>query len=98
MYIKNVVGSSKVSYKPKNGASSWLEYWSMGANQVLSDAMLYICPGCGKTVNKSQLDGCHVQKNDFRDQSWYIVPLCNSCNQRTDMIDIGNLTMVPVNP
>ena len=98
MYIKNVTGSSKISYKPKNGAKSWLNFWEMNTNNYLQDDVLYICPGCGRNVYKSQLDGCHVQKNDFRDQSWYIVPLCDSCNHRADVIDIGNLTMVAVNP
>ena len=41
------------------------------------------------------LVGAHVQKAYSSDQRWYIVPLCVSCNNRTDTFNV-NATLEPV--
>ena len=49
----------------------------------------------GRWFAPKNWDGCHVQKAGSTDRSWYIVPLCDSCNQReNEVLDIGDLKMV----
>ena len=58
---------------------------------------MYVCPTCGRSFYPKDWDGCHVQKAESYDKSWYVVPLCKSCNQRIgEVLDIGDLKMVPV--
>lgn len=96
MKIRNVKGSSKVSERPPYPYSSWLNYWEMNANFSLDRNQLYNCPACGKAFYPKDFDGCHVQKaNSFFDWIWYIVPLCSSCNHSTEIMEIGNVKMVP---
>lgn len=52
-------------------------------------------PACGESILGSNFDGCHVQKVDSTDQKWYIVPLCDACNHRTDEPNV-NVTLVSV--
>ena len=85
MYIRNVTGSSRFA-KPR-GYSSWLDYWVTQARQVA-----YFCPACG---NSADIVGAHVQKAYSGDNRWYIVPLCSSCNKRTDTFNVS-ATLVPV--
>lgn len=86
MFVKNVIGSSKFA-KP-NGYSSWLDYWKAQTGENP-----YICSevDCSNTG----LVGAHVQKAYGSDRNWYIVPLCSSCNQRTDIFNVCR-TLVPV--
>ncbi len=86
MYVKNVSGSSRFP-KPR-GYNSWLDYWKAqtGENPYYCSA-----DNCWGT----NLVGAHVQKAYSNDQSWYIVPLCTSCNQRTDTFNVS-ATLVPV--
>lgn len=94
MKIKNIKGSSKVSAKPKH-FDSWLQFWEHFAGKVITRNERWICPACGKSVLGCNFDGCHVQKADSTDQKWYIAPLCDSCNHRTDEPDV-NVLLVPV--
>lgn len=94
MKIKNITGSSKVSAKPKR-FDSWLQFWEHFAGQTLTRDEQWVCPACGKSVLGSNFDGCHVQKVDSTDQKWYIAPLCDACNHRTDEPDV-NVVLVSV--
>lgn len=94
MNIKNITGSSKISEKPKH-FGSWLQFWEHFAGKVITRNERWICPACGKSVLGSNFDGCHVQKADSTDQKWYIAPLCDSCNHRTDEPDV-NVLLVSV--
>ena len=87
MLVKNVIGSSR--FQAPRGYSSWLEYWEAmtGKKARYCGAM-----NCYNTVN---LVGAHVQKAYSTDQHWYITPLCNSCNGRTDVFDVTT-ELVPV--
>lgn len=93
MKIRNIKGSSKVSESPKR-FTSWLKFWEHFANFTLEEKKLYKCPACGKSFYRENFDGCHVQKVDSSDQKWYIVPLCDSCNHRTDEPDIDENLLV----
>ncbi len=87
MKIKNIKGSSKVSAKPKH-FGSWLQFWEHFAGQTYTRNRFHRCPACGKLVLGSKFDGCHVQKANSTDQKWYIAPLCDACNHRTDEPDV----------
>ena len=90
MKIRNVKGSSKVSGRPPQPYSSWLNYWEIKANFSLDRNQLYNCPACGKAFYPKDFDGCHVQKASFFDWTWFIVPLCSSCNHSTEIMEIDN--------
>lgn len=86
MYVKNVVGSSR--FPKPSGYSSWLAYWEAKSGQ-----RAYYCSADGCT--RTDLIGAHVQKAYSDDKSWYIVPLCASCNQKTGTFNVS-ATLVPV--
>ena len=95
MFIHNVKGSSKISVKPPKPYDSWLSYWEDKANCKLEANTYYKCPACGEATLRKDFDGCHVQKVNSTDQKWYIVPLCDACNQRKDQPDVDEI-FVPV--
>lgn len=86
MYVKNVSGSSR--FPAPKGYSSWLEYWKTNSGQSV-----YFC--AADNCYGTDLVGAHVQKAYSSDKSWYIVPLCKSCNNRTDTFNVS-YTLVPV--
>ena len=96
IYVHNVKGSSKVSAKPPFPYFSWLNYWECMKQSTLKANTLYNCPACGKAVTREHFDGCHVQKLNLTDFKWYIIPLCDSCNQRKDMFSVDEDLLVPV--
>ena len=93
MYIKNVIGSSKISKNPKEG-DSWRNFWEIRTGITIGD--YYTCPACGEKVKKENVDGCHVQKSRSTDNDWYIAPLCDSCNQKKGELDIGDTKLAKV--
>ncbi len=96
MKIKNVKGSSKVSPKAPTGYTSWLNYWETIADCKLEQGQKYTCPACGNGFERKNFDGCHVQKVDSTDKKWYIIPLCDSCNHRTDTPDVNGDLLIDV--
>ena len=88
MYVKNVNGSGR--YSSPSGYTSWLDYWKKQTGQNPTYCSRKSC------LNKD-LVGAHVQKAYSTDNSWYIVPLCNSCNQKSsaDVFEV-TATLVPV--
>jgi len=95
MKVQNIVGSSKVSYKPKH-FDSWIKFWESHAGCAIDRDTYYTCPGCGINHLGSQFDGCHVQKAFSMDGSWYIVPLCDSCNHKAGVLDVGDVELISV--
>lgn len=87
MYVENANGTSRWS-APK-GYTSWLEYWKA----YKGDVTYCKADGClGK-----DLVGAHVRKAySLTDQHLYIVPLCKSCNQRTDIFKVPDDALLPV--
>lgn len=85
--VKNVNGSSRFA-APK-GYSSWLEYWKAqtGINPYYCTASF--------CYNHGDLVGAHVVKANSSDGRYYIVPLCKSCNARTEAFYVDT-TLVPV--
>lgn len=86
MLVKNVVGSSRFA-APK-GYASWLDYWKAitGKNPIFCAT---------ENCYRTNLVGAHVQKAYSTDQKWYIVPICTSCNNRTDTFNVND-ELVPV--
>ena len=74
--VKHV--SSKDSWvKPKDGSSSWVEYWYKHSKYEYPS----ICPDCKRHINSvSELVGAHVKKVNSYDDTIYIVPVCRECN------------------
>lgn len=94
--IHNVIGSSKISKQPPFPYTSWLRYWEAYANSKIEQNKAYNCPGCGALTTRTHFDGCHVQKVGLVDRKWYIIPLCDRCNQRTDMFNVDGNLLIPV--
>ena len=87
--VKNVPGSSR--FPAPAGYKSWLDYWEKKTNSTKT-----ICGASG--CSNKELVGAHVQKVNSTDQKWYITPICNKCNQRTDEFDVcWELVPVPSN-
>ncbi len=94
--IHNVKGSSKISQNPPFPYGSWLQYWEGISGFSIDPNTEYECPGCGKKITRKNFDGCHVQKCGLVDRKWYVMPLCDSCNHRTDMFSVDEKLLLPV--
>lgn len=81
--VKNVSGSSRFDKE------DWIQYWS----EQKGYRPLF-CSACGQLTLK--LVGGHVQKVFGLDKKWYITPLCEQCNPRTDSFEVDEQTLVPV--
>jgi hypothetical protein len=91
MKVKNVSGSSRFSAPA--GYDSWLDYWKKQTNKNIS-----VCSAEG--CREKNLVGAHVKKASTytTDEKWYIVPICSSCNKKTDIFEVSaDLVPVPSN-
>ena len=70
------------------GYSSWLDFWV--AKRGINPDHCRRCSG-----HTSNLDGAHVQKV-YGDNSWYIVPLCRSCNLTEGYFNVPEEDLIPV--
>jgi hypothetical protein len=88
---KNISGTG--NREPK-GCDSWLEFYEENSGKLVKDCKV---KGC---TNKATV-GAHVRKVKLRknqDRSWYIVPLCTSCNQSKEEFELNaDADPVPVN-
>jgi len=89
MRVKNINGTSANTCK----CGSWLDHWKNYSGRSVPS--LCSTESC---VNGPEV-GAHVQKDVAWDNSWYIVPLCKTCNAMTgEAITIGDsVTLVPAN-
>lgn len=69
--VKNLHNTSE--HPKPAGYSALGKFWLDSTNHT----SLGICRCCGK---KLAAVGGHVIKDDSLDRSWYITPLCSSCN------------------
>ena len=86
MKVVNVNGSSRWSVP--SGYTSWLDYWKAYKGNVS------YC--CASNCFGTDLVGAHVRKYNSTDQHVYIVPLCRSCNNRTDAFDVPEYCLLAV--
>ena len=77
MRITNINGTSQINCK----CGSWLKHWENFSGQKIT-----FCPvnGC---VN-IDLVGAHVQRAHNIDNKWYILPLCKSHNNSSEILDV----------
>lgn len=96
MKVKNVNGSSSVSPKAPSPFKSWIEYWQKHSEITLERYSRYKCPACKNHTYGKDFHGSHVTKYPgFIDKSWYILPLCQSCNNKRDEVfDIGDIDLL----
>lgn len=87
--VKNVNGSSR--FNCPSGYASWLDYWERKIGKTAYRCSAIDC----RKFGRNNLVGAHVQKVGSFDRSWYIVPLCYGCNNRTDEFYVDE-TLVPV--
>lgn len=85
--VKNVNGTSR--FTAPDGYDSWLDYWEKQSGKHALYCSATDCP------HSTNLVGAHVQKVDSTDRCYYIVPLCNACNQRTESFYVDT-QLVPV--
>lgn len=74
MIVKSLNGTGYNYPKPKCGCSDWIDHWENNMNSATK------CYACGKKNTK--LVGGHVKKCNSNDNSFYIIPLCSSCNDK----------------
>lgn len=87
--VKNLNGTAgRVPYR----YDSWLHFWESKTGQRANSCNRV---GCAVT-GRSNLVGAHVKKVDGFDNSWYIVPLCQADNMRSDEFYVYG-PLVPVN-
>ena len=81
MKVRNAKGTS-IWKNPSCKCHTWIEHWEKNSNIRIPVK----CPACGSVVkDKSDWDGAHVKKVSSRDERYYIVPLCSSCNPKDDL-------------
>jgi hypothetical protein len=80
--VRNVINSSDHRC---GRCSDWLEHWER-AKQCKAT----VCAACGAPAT----DGGHVVKRFGPDRSWWITPLCRSCNQRRDDFTVYEADLV----
>ena len=78
MKIRNINGTSDNACR----CASWLEHWEK--YNTGKQAVPVFCPV--SDCENNPIVGAHVQKDDDSDQSWYIVPLCMTCNSKTGQV------------
>jgi hypothetical protein len=88
--VKNINGTSEHFVKCNCG--NWTEHWYKFGG-IPNPAF---CRELTCMVEKPE--GCHVQKADSMDESWYIVPLCSNHNKSNLVLEISEGTvLVPAN-
>lgn len=89
MKVKNLNGTSDNTCK----CGSWLKHWEkFSGKSVPTYCCVTSCTG-------KDLIGGHVQKDSSTDKSWYIIPICKTCNgkQGEDLIISDTTVLVSAN-
>lgn len=91
--IRNIKGTGENYPNPSCNCSSWLDHWETNKNLTAG-----YCRCCKVKIDHNSLVGGHVKKVDSIDNSYYIVPLCNSCNNynNTDAFYVNEEDLVSV--
>ena len=95
LLVKNA--SNTADLQPPYPYSTWIEYWEGKSGIKLDANTKYNCPAgdCKNACYRKDFDGCHVQKVSDYTHKMYIIPLCSSCNQRTDYFFVDENLLVP---
>lgn len=76
-------------YFPRCTCTSWYEHWTRGSQQWL------ICcaeHSCTRPISQGAL----VQKAGESCNKWYVVPLCRIHASSNEVLDVGDVDLVPV--
>lgn len=103
-WVHNLSGTSKDKYgKTKDNSKNWKEFWEKHKNKKFDLCANKNC-NRGHNGNRAKAtDGGHVQKVSLEpnqlEQSWYIVPLCSTCNhpEKKDSFIVSEADMQKVN-
>ena len=77
--VKNIKGTAgKTCY-----CDTWIDHWY---NHGSANRFPKVCSTVG--CNNKDLVGAHVRRYDAIDDRHYIVPLCRSCNQSENILDV----------
>ena len=68
-----VINLQEEPHSPTCSCNSWLEHWEKNS---VKKAGICSALNCSKNAEV----GGHVQKINVSDDSWYIIPICKSCN------------------
>jgi hypothetical protein len=72
MKVRNINGTTD----NECSCGSWIKHW-----EKISELTAEKCSELSCTcTTKKELVGAHVQKEDVKDNSWYIIPLCGKHN------------------
>lgn len=88
--VRNIKGTSKERYAYSKGYPSWLEYWKHKSR--FSFPSYCQCVDCS---NPAEV-GAHVMKV-YGNNAWYIIPLCQKCNMKTEPFFVNGNYLVEVN-
>lgn len=89
MKVKNLNGTSQTTCK----CGSWLKHWeSFSGKKAPKYCVVNNCLS-------TDLVGAHVQRDSYADKSWYIIPICKSCNGKhgQDLTISDSTTLVSAN-
>lgn len=88
--VINAIGTSGETCSCPNGDGTWLEHWKLNINW--NGGVLYCA--AHDCLSRAEV-GAHVQKVIGPDMATYIVPFCQSCNHRNDIITVPDEFLVP---
>lgn len=87
MKVKNINGTSGHACK----CGSWLKHWERISRKAATSCAVLGCQ------NRATV-GVHVQRENPDDNNWYIIPLCDSHNRKSEVFDLafiqGSVTLV----
>lgn len=86
--VTNINGTADLS--PKDGSSSWLEYWENATGREAGHCHRWKC-----TVPAT--DGSHVMVQGHG-QTWYIVPLCHTDNMSRESFTVSGPLVSATDP
>lgn len=58
----------------------WFDYWIKQTKKDISNCLTWNCECCDKEVPIDKMVGAHVVKADGADDTIYIYPTCDTCN------------------
>lgn len=87
--VKNRNGTAELSCK----CGTWLKHWENFTKTKAIKCSMVRC------FNYQNLVGGHVIQCLSDDRTTYIVPICNSCNQKSseECYDVGDTVLAPSN-
>lgn len=93
--VKNVPGTGRMYPTPSCSCPSWLSHWENNKRVKLATW----CRCCRQEVPHNRLNGGHVQRIPVDSTSiYYIVPLCDACNARDELVfDVNESDMILAN-